>query len=191
MKKIICIVLTLMMALSLCATANAATTVKEFNNDAFATTDSVTDKADVVVNIDVASTPVYYVKIAWDNLEFMYSGGAWNPEALVYDGGAWNVTNDNGATWVDQDTNKRSVTIENRSNATINYDAYFGTSGNVEVTENNITAKLTLPGTSLPSAVGQTTEGPKAEIGVKLSGSPRTLDETQFTIGTITVKISK
>ena len=147
----------------------------------------VTDESGQPVVPPVDPETVYSIRISWESLDFMYSGGVWSPDDLAYVDGEWRTKGETG--WVADSV--QNINVENRSNAAVTYDAYFGTADTVEKTTNNVKAELGFTGTkTLGSAVGATGDkGPNEDITVTVSGTPNS--NNGFTVGTITVSLSE
>jgi len=102
MKKIVCLVLALVLALGLCVSAFAA--------------DANGTSPDITVTIIEGSTKVYGVNVAWTQpLEYTRK---WNPanQTFTNDGGSWTIP-------------ETTVTVTNLSNAAVEYTATFNDAG--------------------------------------------------------------
>ncbi len=168
MKKIIALMSTLAMVLSM-------TTVSVFADTIDASDGSASKNVTATYNKGDSDTTVYSVTITWDAMHFTYNDGAWNPDKHAYDA-SWSATGN-------------TVTVTNHSNAAINaklsYKAaenYSGITGTFEGTDSNDTL-------ALASAVNTTyDQAPTATATLNLSG---VLDKaaSDTTVGTITVAL--
>ena len=198
MKKICSILLVLTLVLASCSVAFADTTetFKSYGNDANFTGDSVTTEGKVVtvkVNGVTGGGEIYKVEVAWGSLDFEYNLGSentWDPVSHTNVGAA-------GPSWTN-DNQSATITITNHSNAAVNAEAYFGTSGTLTSSANGFTATLTDAASSSIEADSAekyaASNCPKKVVTVTVdldTDDNTTVTQGNFEIGTITVKISK
>ncbi|MBE6595579.1 MAG: hypothetical protein E7644_07250 [Ruminococcaceae bacterium] len=168
MKKIVCIALAALMMFAMSVSVFAADLAVPG-----------TSTGDVVVNVTTsgaAAEATYKVVVNWGDLNFEYSANTWNPDKMEYEGG-----------WVGG-VNTGTINVENRSNAKVDVEATID-----NATKNGVTATLSNYEFMLGSAAadGAITggKGPNQDITVTVTGTPTAQGE--FTIGTITVTLSK
>lgn len=178
MKKFITIILGLVLALSMCATASAAT---------------VTETGDTELNVyakynDAATTPdVISVDLTWGAMRFTYSetgNRTWNPNTHKY--------TDTTASWDADGTN--TVKVTNHSNVAITakltcaIDSKYSGLGYKFY---NVAANY--PKTiNLATAVGTAVaDAPTGTAELSLTGTPPATLTTFAKVGTITVNLAK
>ena len=125
--------------------------------------------------VDVTVTPkstVYKVTVNWGSLDFTYTNGEWNTNDLVYENGTWS----NGG--------KSTITVTNKSNASISVAATLGTNGTAR--EKGVDATLDKTSLNLGSASDNGTAIEDA-FTVTVSGTPKA---DTFTVGTVALTIS-
>ncbi len=129
------------------------------------------------------SARVYSVNVAWESLEFMFSG-VWDPENAKYVG-EWMTETAEG--WVADAS--QSIVVENRSNAAVVASATMDTTE-----KNGVSASLcaNAAGVTLGSAAeeGAVVDGvgPSTTFTVTVSGNPTVSDA--FDVGQITVSFT-
>ena len=169
MKKILAVVLALTMIVGMSIPAFAADITKLDGTQDFDV------KAKYTFNNNTA--PVYGVNVSWTAISFEYvvGQGAWNPEKLDYDANA-------SAAWKATEATT-TITVENRSNATIVATAEF------EPAITGATADVD-DAITLVSAVGCTDTGKTGTIDVTVDVSEAVLAQGETSVGTITVTIT-
>lgn len=179
MKKIITTILTLAL-LSTClmgvSAVESTTDVKVEHSGA-----GLDGTSTGTVTVNVVSSPVYLINITWDSLAFEYKFDTWNT-------GTHKFTGNSG--W--QAPTTRNVKLVNHSNAEVNYTAEFnGTSSDTSSVVKGVTAKLSKISGKLYSAVGTTpSDAPNDTFEVSVSGEPTSTQGENFTVDTITIKLS-
>lgn len=176
MKRIISIALVALMLVALALPVIAAlpegSTISSNKQDNHLTND-------VTVTVQSTSggeiTPVYSVYVEWNGLDFTYNA-TWNAEQQKYVG-SWN--NDGEGT----------VTVTNKSNASVYITATFGDEGSIE--KNGVTATLAEASEQfeLISATAEEDEEnvKSKEYTVTVTGEPTV---ENFTVGTVEIDIS-
>ena len=188
MKKISAVILALVMALSLTATAFAATVNVEFAANETTKTSSQTIQGSYTVPTGKV-VDAYRVDITWNAMKFTFNMAdntntyTWNPETLQYESSGTAAT----GSWT-SDTNE--FKLENRSSkevgvtaATKAEKAAAGVTAAVTIENQTVTSSSAY---TLPSAVGYTGNGPVANGKVVLDGTPdlttALTDEPLFTL---------
>lgn len=180
MKKMISIVLSLVLMLSMSVTAFAASEINETGSY---------DK-DLTVTATVSTTdneaPVYSVNIEWkeDDLKFTYNQHTekkWNADNHDY---TYDTTSKSG--W---DHTTATVTITNHSNKDIKAAVTYTSAGDYGITGVITTNKET---NVIKSGVGLTKENAdKLVATLTISGTPNESVSNSTKIGTINIKIEK
>lgn len=191
MKKILSMILALAMVLSLGVTAFADNlTTEEY-------TGSLTGSVSATYTAGTEATSagnIYKVNLTWTDVAVTYNGGnvgtyKWNTSTLKYE----LVENSNtNASWTD---NAITITVENRSNASITATATYQASGDETLTFANNgavtlnSAAVTGDENTVIEFTNVTAEG-KAQTGT-ITGTMGGTITAGGTLGTITVSLTK
>ncbi|MGI6526177.1 MAG: hypothetical protein ACOX25_02120 [Caldicoprobacterales bacterium] len=173
MRKIVSLLLTLLLFISMSTAATAATI----------TAVPGSDSQDVMATYKPGGTSeiIYSVDIAWGSMEFTYTSateGTWNPQTHEYGGssqGTWSC---------DNDANK--VTVTNHSNTAIIAELEY----KAEESYDEIIGELDKGLLELESAVGTAVQSaPSDSAKLTLSGElPEVTDSVKIGSVTVTIK---
>lgn len=169
MKKILAVVLSILLVLSMATTVFATAPGESKNIDVTGKYNSITTEA-----------TVYSVDITWENMTFTYNETTekvWNAENHTY-------TTDTAGAW---DKTSASITITNHSNAAVTASVSY-----TPVADTGITGTLNTTQKTLTAGVeGKPDEADTLIAVLTISGKPaETVTNTGVKIGSITITLS-
>lgn len=177
MKKVYCVLLSLLMLLALSTGASAATVVNPGSSEVGTVSVAVT-------GLGGGTEITYYVVMDWEPLTFTYnfaeSSRVWDPEEHSYSSSGGGT-----AGWVDTDAN---ITVTNHSNIDLDVAMQFEGGGTTK-TVNDVRATLSNPSFSLESGEGKTFATADKDV-TTVSVENRPSMRRGFEIGKIIVTIS-
>lgn len=175
MKKLIAILLSFTFVLSV---------------SAFASTTLKTDSRPVTATFQAANdSTIYSVDITWGSMNFIYakkSQGTWDPTTHGYTGAVeegWYYP-------IDASTGlaANEVRISNHSNAEVTYELSFSPSNDFNAT--NIQYSINESLNTLSSAEGTNADNPPSKIASLILSGENPYEESDFSLGSITVKVN-
>lgn len=154
--------------------------------------DGASASASVVVNSKGTQTLVYYVTVAWPDLNYTYtfsSNETWNPQTHQYEAGA------TGSPGIWAPSGPQTIKVTNDSNTGVDVQASFseGETGSdlTVVDKSGVTLKMTNAQFALASAIGTAQgQGPSGSISLTVSGIPASTTNPVLT-QPITITITK
>lgn len=176
MKKLVSLILTLSLVLSLSA-------VSAFAANPIITSDG-SDSKDVTGSYVAggASTAVYSVDVTWGNMEFTYTGaseGVWNPQTHGYDGattGTWSANTQGG----------NKITVTNHSNSSVTAALSYAP----QSAYSDITGSFDKDTLELATAEGTAVDNaPTDTATLNLSGVLASTVTTSTKLGTVTISL--